>query len=75
MPAGHVPIDLLTRMPFSGPVLVRRLLLWLDRRRTQDIDLVSTHDIRRIAAEEQAAPAYRSLAQTVEFLRAADVPR
>ncbi|MEV8307248.1 phosphotransferase [Streptomyces flavidovirens] len=75
VPAGHVPIDLLTRLPFSGPVLAWRLLLWLDRRRTQDIDLVSTHDIHRIAAEEQAASAYRSLAQVVEFLRAADVPR
>ncbi len=74
-PPGRIPVDLLTRLPFSGPVLAWRLLLWLDRRRTHDIDLVTVHDIYRLAAEEQAASAYRSLAQTVELLRAADVPR
>ncbi|MFE9532616.1 aminoglycoside phosphotransferase family protein [Streptomyces sp. NPDC006691] len=75
VPPGHIPVDLLTRLPFSGPVLAWRLLLWLDRRRTQDIDLVTAHDIHRLATEEQAASAYRSLAQTVALLRAAGVPR
>ncbi|MFE9404386.1 aminoglycoside phosphotransferase family protein [Streptomyces sp. NPDC006530] len=75
VPPGRLPVDLVTRLPFSGPVLTWRLLLWLDRRRTQDIDLVTTHDVHRLAAEEQAASAYRALAQTVAFLRAAGVPR
>nr|WP_145488123.1 MULTISPECIES: aminoglycoside phosphotransferase family protein [Streptomyces] len=75
VPPGRIPVDLLTRLPFSGPVLVWRLLLWLDRRRTQDIDLITVHDVYRLAAEEQAASAYRSLAQTVALLRAAGVPR
>ncbi|MFH8668763.1 aminoglycoside phosphotransferase family protein [Streptomyces anulatus] len=75
MPPARVPVDLLIRLPFSGPVLAWRLLLWLDRRRTQDIDLITAHDVYRLAAEEQVASAYRSLAQTVALLRAADVPR
>ncbi|MGQ4400698.1 aminoglycoside phosphotransferase family protein [Streptomyces hayashii] len=75
VPPGRIPVDLLTRLPFSGPVLAWRLLLWLDRRRMQDIDLITVHDIYRLAAEEQAASVYRSLAQTVALLRAAGVPR
>ncbi|MET9479955.1 aminoglycoside phosphotransferase family protein [Streptomyces sp. NPDC006638] len=75
VPPGRIPVDLLTRLPFSGPVLAWRLLLWLDRRRTQDIDLITAHDVYRLAAEEQAASAYRSLAQSVALLRAAGVPR
>ncbi|MFJ4686302.1 phosphotransferase family protein [Streptomyces sp. NPDC088789] len=72
---GRIPVDLLTRLPFSGPVLAWRLLLWLDRRRTRDIDLITAHDVHRLAAAEQAASAYRSLAQSVALLRAAGVPR
>ncbi|MFI6473978.1 aminoglycoside phosphotransferase family protein [Streptomyces sp. NPDC050516] len=75
VPPGRIPVDLLTRLPFSGPVLACRLLLWLDRRRTQDIDLVTTHDVYRLVTEERAATAYRSLAQAVSFLRAFGVPR
>jgi aminoglycoside phosphotransferase (APT) family kinase protein len=75
MPPGRIPVDLLTRLPFSGPVLAWRLLLWLDRRRTRDIDLITAHDVYRLAAEEQDASAYRSLAQSVALLRAAGVPR
>src|SRR5690606_20908315 len=29
--ADRLPIDLMTRLPFSGPVLAWRLLLWLER--------------------------------------------
>ncbi|MFJ2215023.1 aminoglycoside phosphotransferase family protein [Streptomyces sp. NPDC101062] len=75
VPPGRIPVHALTRLPFSGPVLAWCLLLWLDRRRTQDIDLVTTHTIYRLAAEEHAVSAYRSLAQTVALLRAAGVPR
>ncbi|MER5849325.1 aminoglycoside phosphotransferase family protein [Streptomyces sp. NPDC002012] len=75
VPLGRIPVDLLTRLPFSGPALAWRLLLWLDRRRAQDIDLITVHDVYRLAAEEQAASAYRSFAQTVALLRAAGVPR
>ncbi|MFF7737280.1 phosphotransferase [Streptomyces sp. NPDC007984] len=75
VPPGRIPVDLLTRLPFSGPVLTWRLLLWLDRRRTRDIDLITAHDVYRLAAQEQAAFAYRSLAESVALLRAADVPR
>lgn len=75
VPPGRVPVALLTRMPFSGPVLAWRLILWLDRRRPHDIDLLSTHDVCRLAAEEQPPVAYRSLARSVAFLRAVGVPR
>lgn len=72
---GRVPIDLMTRLPFSGPVLAWRLLLWLDRRRPQDIDLIAVRDVRRLAAEEHAPAAYTSLAEAVSAMRAAGVPR
>lgn len=72
---ARIPVDLADRLPFCGPVLAWRLLLWLDRRRTQDIDLVTTHDIVRLTAEEQAVSAYQSLAAIVAHLRAAGVPR
>ena len=75
VPLGGIPVDLLTRLPFSGPVLAWRLLLWLDRRRTRDIYLITAHDVCRLAAEGQAASAYRSLAESVALLRAAGVPR
>ncbi|MEU2393305.1 aminoglycoside phosphotransferase family protein [Streptomyces sp. NPDC007369] len=75
VPPGRVPVDLLTAMPFSGPVLAWRLLLWLDRRRPRDIDLVSTHDVCQFADEEHAAAAYRSMARSVALLRASGVPR
>ncbi|MFF9321671.1 aminoglycoside phosphotransferase family protein [Streptomyces sp. NPDC014735] len=72
---GDVPVDLLTGLPFSGPALAWRLLLWLDRRRAQDIDRATVHDVRRLAAEEQAAAAHRALARTIARLRATGVPR
>lgn len=72
---GLIPVDLVTRLPFSGPVLAWRLLLWLDRRRGQDIDLVTTRDVCRLASEQQAVAAYVSVAETVARLRTAGVPR
>lgn len=72
---GRVPIDLMIRLPFCGPVLAWRLLLWLDRRRPQDIDLIAARDIHRLAAEDQASAAYASLARAVSALRAAGIPR
>ncbi len=75
VPPGRIPVDLVARLPFSGPVLAWRLLLWLDRRRPQDIGLVTAHDVYRLAAEELAARAYRSLAQAVLHLRSVGVPR
>lgn len=75
VPPGRLPIDLVTRLPFSGPVLTWRLLLWLDRRRHDDTGLVTAHDVYRLAAEEQAASAYKSLAHAILRLRGAGVPR
>ncbi|OKJ31535.1 aminoglycoside phosphotransferase [Streptomyces sp. CB01580] len=75
VPPGRVPVDLLTGLPFSGPALAWRLLLWLDRRRVQDIGRVTVHDVHRLAAEGQDATAHRALARTIARLRAADVPR
>lgn len=71
----RVPIDLVTRLPFSGPVLAWRLLLWLDRRRPQDIDLIAARDVHRLAAEDYASAAYASLGRAVSAMRAAGVPR
>ncbi|MFD7508383.1 phosphotransferase [Streptomyces sp. NPDC059853] len=71
----RIPVGLMTRLPFSGPVLAWRLLLWLDRRRPRDIDLIAALDIHRLAAEDHAPAAYASLARAVAALRAAGVPR
>ncbi|MFJ7059978.1 aminoglycoside phosphotransferase family protein [Streptomyces microflavus] len=75
VPPGRIPIDLVTRLPFSGPVLAWRLLLWLDRRRPDDTGRVTAHHVHRLAAEEQAASAYKSLAHAILRLRSAGVPR
>ncbi|MGW0790264.1 hypothetical protein ACWD04_18930 [Streptomyces sp. NPDC002911] len=75
VPPGRIPIDLVTRLPFSGPVLAWRLLLWLDRRRPDDTGRVTAHHVYRLAAEEQAASAYKSLAHAILRLRSAGVPR
>lgn len=75
VPPGRIPVDLVTRLPFSGPVLAWRLLLWLDRRRPQDIRLVTVHDVYRLAADKQDISAYQLLAHTIVRLRAAGVPR
>ncbi|MGW0879599.1 aminoglycoside phosphotransferase family protein [Streptomyces sp. NPDC002671] len=72
---GPVPIDLMSRLPFSGSALAWRLLLWLDRRRPQDIDLIATRDVYRLAAEDHAPAAYALLTRAVSALRAAGVPR
>ncbi|THA83292.1 aminoglycoside phosphotransferase family protein [Streptomyces sp. A0592] len=75
VPPERVPVELLTAMPFSGPVLAWRLLLWLDRRRPHDIDQLSSHDVSRLAGEDQPTAAYRALARSVALLRVAGVPR
>ncbi|MGW0841424.1 aminoglycoside phosphotransferase family protein [Streptomyces sp. NPDC002787] len=75
MKTGRVPIDLMNRLPFSGPVLAWRLLLWLDRRRPQDIDLIPARDVHLLAAEDHAPAAYALLARAVSAMRAAGVPR
>jgi hypothetical protein len=61
VPPKDVPVGLMTRLPFSGPVLAWRLLLWLDRRRPEDIDLVTAREVGRLTA--------------VSLLRAVGVPR
>ncbi|MET9849721.1 aminoglycoside phosphotransferase family protein [Streptomyces ossamyceticus] len=72
---SRVPIDLIARLPFNGPVLAWRLLLWLDRRRPRDIDLMAFRDLHRVAAEDHAATGYASLARAVSAMRTAGVPR
>ncbi|MGK5446373.1 phosphotransferase family protein [Streptomyces radiopugnans] len=71
----RVPVDLITRLPFSGPVLAWRVLLWLDRRRPEDIDLITDRDVQRLTAQDRAPAAYTSLARTISALRIAGVPR
>ncbi|MFE2928087.1 aminoglycoside phosphotransferase family protein [Streptomyces goshikiensis] len=72
---GRIPVDRMAELPLEGPVLAWRLILWLDRRRPSDIDLISTHDVDRLTAEEHPAAACMELARVVSFLRAAGVPR
>ncbi|MEJ8643622.1 aminoglycoside phosphotransferase family protein [Streptomyces sp. MS1.HAVA.3] len=74
-PPGRFPVDRMAELPLDGPVLAWRLILWLDRRRPSDIDLISTHDVARLTAEEHPAAACMELARVVSFLRAAGVPR
>jgi hypothetical protein len=75
VPPGRVPVGLMARLPFSGPALAWRLLLWLDRRRPQDIDLITVREIRDLTAEEQASAACASLTRAVSLLRSTGVPR
>lgn len=72
---GRVPVDLIPMFPNIGPALAWRVALWVDRRRPSDINLLSAHDIGRLATEELPTVTYRSLARTIARLRGAGVPR
>ncbi|MFJ2813722.1 MULTISPECIES: aminoglycoside phosphotransferase family protein [unclassified Streptomyces] len=71
----RLPIGAISQLHVSGAILAWRLALWLDRRRSGDIHLVSAHDLYQLAAEDDLAAACGQLARAVSHLRAAGVPR
>ncbi|WP_327431393.1 aminoglycoside phosphotransferase family protein [Streptomyces sp. NBC_01236] len=71
----RLPIGVISQVRVSGAVLAWRLALWLDRRRSGDIQLVPAHDLYQLAAEDDPAAACGQLARTISHLRAAGVPR
>lgn len=71
----RLPIGVISQLHASGAILAWRVALWLDRRRSGDLHLVSAHDLYQLAAEEDLAAACGQLARTVSHLRASGVPR
>ncbi|MFD7975984.1 phosphotransferase family protein [Streptomyces sp. NPDC059071] len=75
LPYRRLPEDVVRRLVLSGSVLAWRLLLWLDRRRPEDITLVPPGLIRRLAVPNRPVTTWALLAQTISSLRARGVPR
>ncbi|UZX22764.1 phosphotransferase family protein [Streptomyces tanashiensis] len=75
LPYRRLPEDVVRRLVLSGSVLAWRLLLWLDRRRPEDITLVPPGLIRQLAAPNRPIATWALLAQTISSLRARGVPR
>ncbi|WP_149180952.1 aminoglycoside phosphotransferase family protein [Streptomyces sp. TRM49041] len=75
LPHRQLPEDVIRRLVLSGSVLAWRLLLWLDRRRPEDITLVPPGLIRQLAALNRPIATWALLAQTISSLRARGVPR
>ncbi|WP_328915009.1 MULTISPECIES: phosphotransferase [unclassified Streptomyces] len=70
-----LPLDVIGRLPVTGPVAAWRLLRWLDRRRPGDLDLVPAQSLRDLTASPDPPGTVRVLARLITALRDAGVPR
>ncbi|MFC9693298.1 phosphotransferase family protein [Kribbella sp. NPDC056951] len=68
-------VALLAELGSPGAVLAWRLVRWLDRRRPEDLLLVSPREVTELAVESDAAAACHRLLQVMTALRAKGVPR
>ncbi|WP_405060315.1 aminoglycoside phosphotransferase family protein [Kribbella sp. NBC_01505] len=68
-------VALLGELGTPGAVLAWRLVRWLDRRRPEDLLLVSPRELTELAVESDAAIACHKLLQVMTALRAKGVPR
>lgn len=68
-------IDVVAQLPVTGPAAAWRLLRWLDRRGTDDLDLVATEDLRDLMASPDPSSVVRIFALLITGLRDAGVPR
>lgn len=70
-----LPIDVIGQLPVTGLAAAWRLLRWLDRRRPEDLALVSSVGLRDLMATHEPTSAVRTLARLITRLRDAGVPR
>jgi aminoglycoside phosphotransferase (APT) family kinase protein len=69
-----LPVDVIGRLPVTGPVAAWRLLRWLDRRRSDDLSLISYEELRDLMSAAEPTDVVRHLARLVTALRNAGVP-
>lgn len=70
-----LPLDVVGRLPVTGPVIAWRLLRWLDRRRPGDLYLLPAKSLHDLMASPDSADGVRILARLITGLRDAGVPR
>jgi hypothetical protein len=68
-------VDSLAELALPGSILAWRLIRWLDRRRSGDLDLVSPTCVRELALQVDPATACASLIKAVHNLNIRGVPR
>jgi hypothetical protein len=73
--AHPLPLDVIGQLPVTGPIAVWRLLRWLDRRRSDDISLVSPEDLRDLMSSSDPTSVLRHLTRLITDFRDAGVPR
>ncbi|MFG3304694.1 aminoglycoside phosphotransferase family protein [Streptomyces wuyuanensis] len=71
----HLPADIVGSVPVDGPVLAWRTVLWLDRRRPDDIGAMSRRGLVSLADERIPTHTVQTLARLIAGLRAVGVPR
>jgi phosphotransferase family enzyme len=74
-PQPRLPLDVLSQVPAFGPVVAWRLVLWLDRRRPEDLHSLAPHDIHRLSRTSTPADAARELGGLIAEFRSNGVPR
>ncbi|PLW65689.1 phosphotransferase [Streptomyces sp. SCUT-3] len=70
-----LPADAIGRVPSVGPILAWRIALWLDRRRPQDIDALSSSDLNQLAHAPAGADAVLAVGRVVAACRNRGTPR
>ncbi|NJP43249.1 phosphotransferase [Actinacidiphila epipremni] len=70
-----LPLDGIGLLPVNGPIAAWRLVLWLDRRRPDDLSLLTTADVNRLIRATSTADVLRRLSRLVTVAREARVPR
>ncbi|MGK5532401.1 aminoglycoside phosphotransferase family protein [Streptomyces sp. URMC 129] len=74
-PQHHLPLHALSQVPAFGPAVAWRLVLWLDRRRPEDLHSLAPHDIHRLSRTSTPANAARELGGLIAEFRSNGVPR
>jgi Phosphotransferase enzyme family len=74
-PQKRIPLDVIGQVPVFGPVVAWRLVLWLDRRRPEDLHSLAQHDIHRLSRTSTPAEAARELGGLIAEFRSNGVPR
>ncbi|RBM22520.1 aminoglycoside phosphotransferase family protein [Streptomyces sp. PT12] len=74
-PRQRLPLDVIGQVPAFGPVVAWRLVLWLDRRRPEDLHSLAAHDIHRLSRTSTPVEAARELGGLIAEFRGNGVPR
>lgn len=70
-----LPFEVAGQLPVTGPAAAWRLVRWLDRRRPEDLSLISTESLCDLITSPDPTSVVRTLARLITALRDAGVPR